>query len=232
MKKTLSIFFILFLPFIYLLTGCGFSNGTDDITNEYTIVEKSPRFSVSTDKFMLVYESGESIKSDSLEVTFDGVKLQTTDFFLSTDNSKPLNAKLNNDATLNGQYKTQQYQFYVCYQLDSERKIFVSQEITVTVNNKNGSTQIVYIIVAIVVIIAIGFALFLRSKYQNKNSGDSKTVKKKFYEHYETNKVEENKNVFKAEENEKKEEKANPFITSFEKKEKIDKEKNNQNDNN
>lgn len=224
MKKTLSIFFILFLPLIYLLTGCGFSNDSNDKAEQYTIVENSNRFVVSTEKFILVYESGEKINSESLEVTFDGNKLSTTDFFLSTDNSKPLSAKLDNDATLNGQYKTQQYQFYVCYQLDSERKIFVSKEITVTVNNKNGSTQIVYLIVAIVVIIAIGIALFLRSKYQNKNSSDSKTVKKKFYEHYETSKVEEKVNVFKAEE-EKKETKDNPFITSFEKKEQIDKEK-------
>lgn len=231
MKKIFLKLFLLLFPCLFFLNGCGFSNGDDSAESKYQIVANSTRFVVNTDKFIFTYNDGEKIDTSRLVVTFDDKTLTYDEYFLTTNDAKPLDGKIGKDATLSGSNKQQQFQFYIAYQFDEERKIFVSDGITITINNEKGSTPWVYWVVSGVVIAAIAVVLFLRSKDKAKKNSNEEP-KKAFYHVYETDKKQTKNDepvmkVMTEEERKAAEEKEknNPFITSFAKKEQMDKEK-------
>ena len=235
MKNKILKFIFLLFPCLFFLTGCGFSNGEESAESKYQVVENSSRFTVNSEKFIYVYNDGEKIQTSGLIVTFDNKTLTYDEYFLTTNDESPLNGKIEKDSTLTTSNKSSQFQFFVAYQLDAERKIFVSDGITITINNAKGSTPIVYWIVTGICILAIAFVFLLRSKDRNKKKDDQVASRKTFYENYETSSKEDDKPLLKVvTEEEKKEaeekEKNNPFITSFKKKENLEKEENEKED--
>lgn len=225
MKKTLKKLLYLFvLPLIFIFTGCSSSQKTDDVK----IVSGSDRLVVDTSSFKSIYQVDEKIDVSGLVVTFDSVTLTKDQFQLTNDNNNPKNDILTSDAVLKGNYKTQDYYFYVFYELKSENTIFVSDAIKITVNNPSGSTKWLYLIIIGAIIIGISL-LFVVKGQSNKKNNDGQQPKKAFYHLGDSKQKEEpNKGVFtekkepSAEDIEK--EKNNPFITSFDKKSKKEKE--------
>ena len=225
MKKSLKkLLYLFLLPIIFIFTGCSSLQKTDDVK----IVSDSDRLVVDTSSFKSIYQVDEKIDVLGLIVTFDSVKLTLDQFQLTNDNNNPKNDILTKDAILKGNYKTQDYYFYVFYELESEKTIFVSDGIKITVNNPSGSTKWLYLLIIGAIIIGISL-LFVLKGQSNKKNKDGQQPKKAFYHLGESNKKEEpNKEVFA----EKKEtstediekEKNNPFITSFDKKSKKEKE--------
>lgn len=224
MKKLTQYLLILLVPFLFILTSC---DETNKDPNGPEIIQNSPRLVVNTDDFKSIYEEGEALDISGLVVTFDGNLLSSDDYFLSWDNSKPVESKV--DLSLKfgeGQFKEQQGVFFVSYELKSSNAIFVSDAVNFTLVNPKGNTMWIYLTVLFLIIFAISLFFFVRSRSTKKPSTAPKSTfyHMNDYPQVDTPERKEQEEQRKKEEDikkkleEEKKDMQSPFITSFKKK--------------
>lgn len=116
-----------------------------------------------TDSFQTSYQSGDKITFEGLVVTFDDVTLSSSQYYLTTEPTKPRENKIAEGDEVSTSGNKNAVSLYAAY--DVEDVTYVSsQSATIEANSSKSFSPIVYYVSMGVVIVAVGVWLFIRAK--------------------------------------------------------------------
>lgn len=155
---------LLFVP--TFLFGC---NNNANTSSTYEIKTDNKVEVAYGENFKKTYESGELFSVDGLTLYFDGEELtDSSTYFFATSASKPVETEIDigNDK-VTGSSETSEVSFYAVYRYTTDT-YYLSDAITITVQNSNAATPWVTTTVTTVVFLAIVVLISIKTYYDKK----------------------------------------------------------------